>query len=121
MNRKINVLDVLDNLFWYAIYSLPIIFYVVYLFGVDVDPVSVINFFNENFGSISNIVSDSFNQIFGTSGVLPLFSSDSFVLEFLTYFISCVIIHLAVDFLLFIPRIAHVWMSCFVNRGGASK
>lgn len=119
--KKCSITDVLDNMFWYIIYLLPIIMYVFNICGHGDGSVSLLEYFNSNFSMVTNVISDTITSIFGTEGVLPLFSSGGFIIDYLTYFIACMLIHLAVDFLLFIPRLAHKWLDGFVSRGGSLR
>lgn len=56
----------------------------------------------------NNIIFTSLSSIFGASGVVPLFAGNG-VLMYFSYFVTCMIIHLAVDVLLFIVRLAMKW------------
>lgn len=59
-----------------------------------------------------NIVVNSLAEIFGANGVMPIFSTDTPFIIF-AWFICVFLIHLVVDFLLFLPRLAHKWMNEF--------
>ena len=59
-----------------------------------------------------NIVVNGLEEIFGANGVMPVFLTNTPIIIF-AWFICVFIIHLAVDFLLFIPRLAHKWMNEF--------
>lgn len=56
-----------------------------------------------------NIIVNTLGDIFGTGGVMPLFDNDTPFIIF-AWFIGVYLLHLLVDFILFIPRIAHKWM-----------
>lgn len=56
-----------------------------------------------------NIIVNSLADIFGTGGIMPMFDNDTPFIIF-AWFIGVYLLHLLVDFLLFIPRIAHKWM-----------
>lgn len=58
----------------------------------------------------SNQIYVVLSQIFATTGILPLFVASDVIL-YMSYFISVFIIHLFVDFILFIPRLAHKWLT----------
>ena len=65
----------------------------------------------------SGLIYKSLFDLFGTGGILPLFSAENnAILVFLSYFVSVEIVHLAVDFLLFIPRLAHKYMNTFTQN-----
>ncbi|MBQ4541306.1 MAG: hypothetical protein IJA23_00480, partial [Clostridia bacterium] len=63
-----------------------------------------------------NIVLTTLTSLFGFGGVLPLFLTNDILIYF-TYFISVYIIHLCVDFVLFIPRLSHKWLKEFTSGG----
>lgn len=116
--KKTTISDILDNLFWYIIYTLPIILYLFYICAINSD-ISVIDFFNLYFSFASdNIIFSSLVSLFGSEGVLSLFSSDSFIFYFCSYFVSAFLLHLAVDVLLFVPRFCHKVMGDFFCKGG---
>lgn len=103
--------NLFDNIFWYLIYLLPLIIWVVVSFRTG-NIVSLSNALEtmglkvlENNQILSNL-----SEIFGSNGVLPLFVSTD-ILLYISYFICVFLIHLFVDFLLFIPRIAHKWLN----------
>lgn len=56
-----------------------------------------------------NIIVNSLSDIFGTGGIMPMFDNDTPFIIF-AWFIGVYLLHLLVDFILFIPRIAHKWM-----------
>ena len=59
-----------------------------------------------------NIITNCLSEYFGADGILPLFANDTPFILF-SWFICVFVIHLVVDFLLFIPRLAHKWMNEF--------
>lgn len=100
----------LDGIFWYLIYALPFLWYGLGFLSHTYTPVSLSSFFEfVGFDVSSSITFTTLADIFGTSGVLPLFDNPV-VIHIFAWFINCSIIHLAVDFLLFIPRLCHKWM-----------
>lgn len=56
-----------------------------------------------------NIIVNTLGDIFGKGGVMPMFDNDTPFIIF-AWFIGVYLLHLLVDFILFIPRIAHKWM-----------
>lgn len=62
------------------------------------------------FGFVSdNVVVDGLMDIFGENGVMPFFTTKTpFII--LVWFVGVYLLHLLVDFLLFIPRLAHKWL-----------
>ena len=117
--RKRTINTFADTIFWYLIYFLPVLVYLLYLIAEPASGTSLISFstcFDTiGLGFVSdNIVVSSLKDIFGTGGLLPLFSSDTPFIIF-GWFICTYITHLAVDFLLFIPRLAHKWLNKFTQ------
>lgn len=121
--RKRTITQLADTIFWYLIYFLPVILFGIYLIHAPESGqvLSFSAFINSNdFGlSSANIVLTSINSLFGNSGVMPLFSSSSgfYAPIFIgSWFVSVYIVHLAIDFLLFIPRFAHKMMDKCVKE-----
>lgn len=87
---------------------------VVSITQAPVSKTSFSSFFEQmGFGfATDNIVVNNLEEIFGAGGVMPIFSTDTPFIIF-GWFICVFIIHLAVDFLLFLPRLAHKWMNDF--------
>ena len=113
--RKRVVSHVADTVFWYLLYFLPVLAYLLYSFVLPPYATEVLNFelFFENvgFGFVAdNVIITSLSSIFGIDGVFPIFSTNMPFIIF-TWFIGIYIMHLAVDFLLFIPRLAHKWLN----------
>lgn len=108
--RKKTLNDLIDNIFWYAIYLLPIIcmLLVTYQTGAFVSLSSALS--SVGLGILTdNPILSTISGIFGASGVLPLFQSTD-ILVYISYFVSVFVLHLLVDFVLFIPRLCHKWM-----------
>lgn len=121
--RKRNIKTVADTIFWYALYFLPIIVCLVTLCNrsdvfwqnnVDyVDFGAWFEYFIEMFMpfGVNNPVYMALVDVFGQNGVIPVFGEGSMsILLFFTWFVNVYLAHLMVDFILFIPRIAHKWM-----------
>lgn len=112
--RKRTIKTLADTIFWYALYFLPIIVLLITCIHNPITSVSnVINTLGLNVLQDS-IVFTSLSSIFGTGGVLPFFQSPD-ILIFFTYYICVYILHLLVDFVIFIPRIAHKWLNHFTQ------
>lgn len=119
--RKKTVDHCADTLFWYLLYLFPVLGYMLYLFVEPGTGATLLSFetFCSNIGVsffTDNIVLSSLTSIFGVEGVLPLFNSSAPFIMF-TWFVCVFIAHLAVDFLLFIPRLAHKWLRGFYDGG----
>lgn len=112
--RKRTIKCLFDNILWYLIYLLPLIFAIIHwnkIEAIDLTGVFVLGGF-ELFAD--NIVFTSLDSIFGSSGIIPLFAGNGLLMYF-SYLIICWVIHLAVDCLLFIPKLAHNWMDGIVG------
>ena len=112
--RKKSIKCLFDNFMWYFIYMLPLFFAILHWFKlgtIDLASIFTLGGF-ELFAD--NIVYTSLSSIFGSAGIIPLFSGTG-LLMYLSYFIICMLIHLAVDVLLFIVRLAHNWMDGIVG------
>ena len=120
--RKKTVNHLADTIFWYLLYFLPVITYLIYIMCIGGTDVNIINF-ADFFSSIglgiveSNVIVSTLSSIFGSSGVLPLFNTSVPFIIF-GWFIGMYIIHLAVDFLLFLPRLCHKYMDKFTAKVG---
>ena len=116
--RTINYLA--DTIFWYLLYFFPVI---AYLFFILAEPssgtaiISLSSFFQSLGISFftDNIILTVLTDLFGSSGVLPLFA-DNTALYFFAWFACVMLVHLAIDFILFIPRLAHKWLNVFTTR-----
>lgn len=118
--RKRTINNVADTIFWYLIYMLPVVGYLLYLIAEPSSGTTLVSFssFFNNVGigfPSDNIVVNTLKEIFGAGGVLPLFATDTPFIIF-GWFVCTYITHLAVDFLLFIPRLAHKWMNKFTRQ-----
>lgn len=103
--------NLFDNIFWYLIYLLPLIIWIVVSFRTG-NIVSLSNALETMGLKVleNNQILTNLSEIFGSNGILPLFVSTD-ILLYISYFICVFLIHLFVDFLLFIPRIAHKWLN----------
>ena len=103
--------NLFDNVMWYILYLMPILIW------------GLVSYQSGQITSLSNAMSSmgleifetnqiytSLSSIFATTGILPLFTNPDIIL-YMSYFISVFLIHLFVDFILFIPRIAHKWLN----------
>lgn len=108
--RKKTINKLFDNFLWYLLYTLPLLLMLLYWFKTG--SISLVSAMSDAGLSVltTNPIYDALFSIFGTGGIMPLFTSPD-VIAFITYFASVYIIHLAIDFILFIPRLAHNWMS----------
>lgn len=109
----------LNTIFWYTIYSLPLLFLFVYFIGYlaifketgAVPSTSV----NVVFSEINNIFSgftwgvikDTLNSVLNSIGFTVSGDISTFVILIFTWFVQFSFIHILIDFLLFIPRFFH--------------
>ena len=120
--RKRTIANLVDSFFWLLVAILPIVLYLITCFSYKLTNAteSVVAFlpFMKSLGLVdSGLIYNSLSDLFGTGGILPLFSAENnAILVFLSYFVSVEIVHLAVDFLLFIPRFAHKYMNTFTQN-----
>lgn len=110
--RKRNIKYTTDTIFWYIIYLLPVLILLLSLLTTPLaDVVTIVE--NSTFAELGNtFIFQTLDDIFGINGVLPLFTGTTnvFVLYYMTYFVSVMLLHLLVDFILFIPRLAHKFL-----------
>ena len=123
--RKRTVNHVADTIFWYILYFLPVLAYFVYIFAFGQNPAVDFEVFNgwdsfESFCavnfpvSVDNVIYNSLYNLFGDVGLIPLFDNASMCI-FFAHFVSVYLLHLMVDFMLFIPRLAHKWLKMFTR------
>lgn len=115
--RKKNITHCADTITWYVLYFLPVIMYLLYLLSLPIagTTASVVvgfeNFLNSTGFTLAtnNVVFTAVSDLFSSTGILPFFSSTAPIIV-VSWFIGMVLLHLAVDFILFIPRLAHKWL-----------
>lgn len=111
--RKKSIAYFSDTFMWYLIYLFPLLIFLFALKGSDIETVAT--YFSTNLYPVfsNNVIFTSLNQIFGNdpTAILPLFTGKwIFMIYYGTYFISCMLLHLCIDFLAFIPRLSHHWL-----------
>lgn len=122
--RKRNVNHIADTIFWYVVYTLPIILTIVQTFSLP--QIGSLDGFDGFFELLAinlqtlgcnsdGIVVNTLFDIFGADGVLPLFNN-GIIFGYAQWFVGTLIVHLAVDVVLFIPRIAHKWLDDFAKK-----
>lgn len=132
--RKRTCNNLFDNILWYSIYLLPIIMTLVIIGGgfqgdwyaawQDVDGDFSSFPFYVVFSSVLDVsfevigfsaICQSLESIFSTEGLLPFFVANSVVFRYFSYLVGVYLIHLFIDFILFIPRLAHKWLNAFTR------
>lgn len=121
--KKKTCLILIDRIFWAIILLLPVLFWLISPLGYSIGGGSESV---PNFLSLGQILSDIgisqsspvysvFSQMFGGNGVFPMFDNNTIntraILLYFTYFVDIEILHLLVDFLVFIPRLSHKWLN----------
>lgn len=116
--RKKTVTHSVKTIFWWILYLLPIICYLLLVWGFarNGDFYDTFGtFISESAFGSKTFINTALYDLFGTEGILPFFSPDSGIISFLSYFIGMNLVHLAVDFILFIPRLCHKFMNKFTR------
>lgn len=109
----------LDKIFWFVISFFPLFSWLIYLFSFSsytAPPLTFYAWLEQNFafmGQVSNsAIYSTFYQIFSITSVSSLFPAlSTSVLAFFTYLATVEIVHVVYDVVVFIPRLAHKWIS----------
>lgn len=112
--RKKTISHLFDTAMWYLIYLLPL--FILLLSWLRRDYVSLSSAMTTcGLGIfVDNPILTSLSSMFGASGMFPIFNNPD-LLCYLTYFICVMIIHIFVDVLLFVVRLAHNWLDGVVG------
>jgi len=109
--RKRTITFLTDKIFWYLIYSLPLLLILLVSFrSGTVDSISSLLSAGGFTLSPDNLIYTTLLSLFGSSGVMPLFSDTGFIM-LATWFVSTFIVHIAVDIVLWVPRFCHMLLS----------
>lgn len=114
----------LEKIFWFVISLLPLFSWLIYLFSFSSYTQSPLTFYawlEQNFalmGAISNsAIYSTLYQIFSITSVTSLFPAlSTSLLAFFTYLVTIEIVHVIYDVIVFIPRLAHKWISKAVQN-----
>lgn len=107
----------LDKLFWFFIQIFPLLCFALYCIagirGNEVVVPSFISFliklgFDYQQG---NVFYSVLAQLFGSMGVFPLFVDSGGIILYLTYVLTMEVLHVCFNVIVFIPRLAHKWIS----------
>lgn len=109
----------LDKIFWFIISFFPLFSWLVYLFsfsGYTTSPLTFFAWLEQHFGfmgQISNsVIYSTLYQIFSITSVNSLFPVlSTSLMAFFTYLVTVEIVHVFYDVIVFIPRLAHKWIS----------
>ena len=105
-----------DKIFWFFISFAPLIFYALYLVSSS-KPSQYFSFYvflSDYLGlffSSNSVFSSMLSTIFGPSGIFPVFSAQSGWLVFFSHLATVEVVHVLFDVMIFIPRLAHKWIS----------
>lgn len=110
----------LDRLFWFILLILPLLILLVTNRWTESSFISVLSQFNIN---NTNIIYSVLNDIFGSNGILPFVNTveTSVVLLYLSYMVLIELVHIVVDVILFLPRIAVKLLDGAVEMGDGKK
>lgn len=114
--RERTIKSINDKLIWLVVYILPAVLYVIASNHNSLLP------FNEflltsGFGVLTNgVIYDMFASLFGSTGIVPIFSDNSFILSYITYMVGVTIIHVTFDIVVFLPRLFHQFFEK-LNKG----
>lgn len=109
----------LDKIFWFVISFFPLFSWLVYLFsfsGYANSPITFYAWLEQNFGFMgqiqNSIIYSTIYQIFSITSVDSLFPVlSTSLMAFFTYLVTIEIVHVIYDVIIFIPRLAHKWIS----------
>lgn len=108
--RKKTINCLFDNILWYTIYLLPLITYIISGFH---------NTYNDLATFMQNIFTLDENIIFSSLSDLNTmlrFFVDENVITYITYFAIMVLIHVMIDIVLWIPKLAHTLIERSCNK-----
>lgn len=109
----------LDKIFWWIVALLPVLCYILYVGFGDVKtstgslytlPDFFATYILNGTGFSANVIWTTLAEIFGSGGVFPIFTTDSSLYIF-NWFIWVELFHVFFDVIVFIPRLAHKWIS----------
>lgn len=111
----------LDKFFWFFLSLFPAfayLFFCIYSFGVNFNLEKYWTFgaFMQNvFGIYAGTYNPFYlilSQLFGQSStIFPLLSQNGGLIHFFSYLCTIEVIHVCFDVIVFIPRLAHKWIS----------
>lgn len=114
----------LDKIFWFIIAFFPLFSWLIYLFSFSSyakDPLTFFAWLDQYFGFMGqvhkSVIYSTFYQIFSITSVDSLFPVlPTSLMAFFTYLVTVEIIHVVFDVIVFIPRLAHKWISKAVQN-----
>jgi hypothetical protein len=114
----------LDKIFWFVVSFFPLFSWLIYLFSFSSYTTSPLTFFawiEQNFGFMGqvqqSVIYSTLYQIFSITSVDSLFPAlSTSLIAFFTYLVTVEIVHVVYDVIVFIPRLAHKWISKAVQN-----
>ena len=109
----------LDKIFWFIISFFPLFSWLVYLFSFSSYTASPLTFYawlEQNFAFLGQVsqsaIYSTFYRLFSITSVDSLFPAlSTSLMAFFTYLVTVEIVHALYDVIVFIPRLAHKWIS----------
>ena len=109
----------LDKIFWFIISFFPLFSWLLYLLSFSsytASPVTFYAWLEQNFALLGQVsqspIYSTLYRIFSITSVATLFPAlSTSLLAFFTYLITVEIVHVIYDVIVFIPRLAHKWIS----------
>lgn len=109
----------LDKIFWFIVSFFPLFSWLIYLFSFSSYTAAPLTFYawlEQNFALMGQISQSAiysvFFQIFSITSVASLFPAlSTSLMAFFTYLVTVEIVHVIYDVIVFIPRLAHKWIS----------
>lgn len=111
--RKRNFAYFVDKLFWVLIAVLPIAILLLSWFRLGSTELTLASVLADFGVSQNNIIYTTLSSLLGSSGSIFEMFTNSGILLYFTYFVGIELLHLFVDFLLFLPR----WCQKFLHKG----
>lgn len=109
----------LDKIFWFVVSFFPLFSWLIYLFSFSsytASPLTFLAWIEQNFGFMLNVqhsaIYSTLYRIFSITSVESLFPAlSTSIMAFFTYLATVEIVHVVYDVIVFIPRLAHKWIS----------
>lgn len=115
MLKKCSVFELIDNIFWGLLLIFPLLSYVIYLMGDNVEVISLMVFLTDIIPiAAEGTIFDTFQTLF--IEYMPFFSSMSWIAVIFTWFVFVEFAHVVFDVIVFLPRLCHNWVSRFGGK-----
>lgn len=114
--RKRNFAYYFDKLFWALIVLLPVFILLLSWFRLGTTSVTLTSVLTQFGVSQDNVIYTTFVSIFGEGGTAFNLFTGTDIYLFMTYMVGIEIIHVCVDFLLWLPRVCHKLLHNFYKE-----